>query len=88
MGCRCGGGRGAREAFPPPAGVGGRLRKMMEQPSGMLDPARNPSRVVARSRGGTQTFTLQTSDGRTLTFGSRLEAVAAQRRTGGGTINP
>lgn len=34
-------------------------------------------------------FVLQTEDGRTQTFGSRLEAVAARERAGGtGTIRP
>lgn len=38
----------------------------------------------AQSR--TQTFVLTTNDGRTQTFGSRLEASAARVRQGGGTI--
>ena len=38
-------------------------------------------------RGQTQTFALDTSDGHTTTYGSRLEAVAEQVRHGG-TIRP
>lgn len=38
-------------------------------------------------RGQTQTFALDLMDGRTQTFGSRLEAVAEQVRHGG-TIRP
>lgn len=33
-----------------------------------------------RAQGGTQTFTLRTDDGRTQTFGTRLEADAARAR--------
>lgn len=39
-----------------------------------------------KTQGSTQTFTLVTNDGRTQTFGTRLEAKAAKIRAGGGRI--
>lgn len=36
--------------------------------------------------GKKQSFTLETRDGKTQTFGSRLESEAARVRAGGGTI--
>lgn len=33
-----------------------------------------------------QSYTLTTTSGRTQTFGSKLEAEAARRRSGGGTV--
>lgn len=38
--------------------------------------------------GATQSFTLRTGDGRTQSFGSKLEADAARIRAGGGQIQP
>lgn len=47
---------------------------------------RQPARPTPPPSGETQTFTLSTSDGRTQTFGSRLEAEAERIRRGGGSI--
>ena len=87
MGCNCGKNRG-RSAFPPPAGLGAPKRAAAAQPAGLLDPAKTGPRPVRREYRGRQAFTLRTPDGATLDFGSRLEAVAAQRRAGGGTVTP
>lgn len=54
------------------------------------EPPRPPSGAVTKPTTAkmptSQTFTLQTIDGRTMTFGSRLEAEATRIRSGGGTI--
>jgi hypothetical protein len=39
-------------------------------------------------QGGSQSFALQTADGRTQSFGSLLEARAERARSGGGVISP
>ena len=44
--------------------------------------------VPAKATGQRQSFRLTTTDGKTQTFGSRLEASAARVRAGGGTIRP
>jgi hypothetical protein len=53
-----------------------------------LVPANGVMAPAGAGSGATQSFTLQTADGRTQTFGSRLEAQAERVRAGGGTIQP
>ena len=63
------------------------------QPTGFAVPStatqdaqRAAAEAAAIQANTTQSFTLRTSDGRTQSFGSRLEANAAMIRAGGGTI--
>lgn len=70
MGCNC-------RKSPPPLGM-----KRTQQTQD--DKKKMP--VMERSKGRTQSFTLTRVDGTTATFGSRLEAEAARRRAGGGTV--
>lgn len=81
MGCNCGKGT-------PPAGMGQRAPR---DPATPPPPVKPPTHSIRKGlTGQTQTFTLTTGDGRTQTFGSKLEAQAerARNHNGQGSITP
>jgi len=65
-----------------------------KRPTGMSPSKRDqraasyPIPATKKASGQRQSFRLTTTDGKTQTFGSRLEASAARVRAGGGTIRP
>lgn len=83
MGCSCNKRRGqaaSKGSVKPPTSSAATSANETEK-------ALTASATSARS-GSSGAFTLLAPDGRTLSFGSRLEASAARIRLGGGTIRP
>lgn len=84
MGCACN-----KNSTPPTGSTAARTAAAAAQQAAADAAARasNPSvssiGPTAPLQGRTQSFALRTSDGRTQSFGSRLEAQAARLRTGG-----
>lgn len=83
MGCACSKNK-RPTGFTAPAGSGARPGGSTAESAN----ARNGEarRVNTQPSGPTQSFTLKTNDGRTMTFGSKLEAEAAKIRSGGGQV--
>jgi len=84
--CSCG-----KNASTPPAGMSASRDAAQRVADSQAARAQNhstqrigPSRPV--EQGGQQSFALRTSDGRTQSFGSLLEARAERARVGGGEI--
>lgn len=80
MACNC------RKKGTPPTGSGvSRAQQQAQRGGASTPPTGTPPKTSANS-GAVQQFVLTTSSGRTMSFGSRLEANAARVREGGGTI--
>lgn len=80
MACNCGKNRKTRQT-PTPTGS----RKIPDGPTQAPQPSSKANSSVTKAA---QSFELRTTTGKTSTFGSRLEARAARKRAGGGTITP
>lgn len=69
-----------------PAGMGARRVEVAAKESAQRDQEARDKAAADKRQGVSQSFVLDTSDGRTLTFGSALEARAARVRAGGGRV--
>lgn len=85
MGCNCSKNKAQPTGFARPSTA---TQDATRAAAGIQTPQPQASGTDTSTKGATESFTLQDRNGRTQSFGSKLEANAARVRAGGGTIRP